>query len=86
MPCINGSTGHTPLLELWKCSGCHTCVAHCPQDARPGDVIRALRGLAVREGYVSPDVAGRFEEIEEETKRLRLKKINIVIEELNATD
>ena len=35
--------------ELWKCNGCHTCVAHCPQDARPADVIRALRSLAVRE-------------------------------------
>ncbi|MGI6039423.1 MAG: 4Fe-4S dicluster domain-containing protein [Clostridiales bacterium] len=68
--------------ELWKCSGCHTCVAHCPQDARPADVIRALRSLAVREGYVSPELAARFEAIEEEAKRRRLEDIYAVISDI----
>lgn len=35
---------------LWACARCHACVAHCPKDVRPGDVIEALRSIALREG------------------------------------
>lgn len=35
---------------LWACARCHACVARCPKDVRPGDVIEALRYLALREG------------------------------------
>jgi heterodisulfide reductase subunit C len=39
--------------EIWQCSQCHVCVAHCPQDVRFADVIRVLRQLAQEEGYAS---------------------------------
>lgn len=70
--------------ELWKCSQCHICVAHCPQDARPADVIRALRGLAVTEGVVSSEKAEMFTVLEDEMKLLRLKRIQNVLENENA--
>lgn len=39
---------------LWVCARCHACVAHCPRGVRPGDVIEALRHLAIREGREGP--------------------------------
>lgn len=35
---------------LWACARCHACIAHCPKDVRPGDVVEALRSIALREG------------------------------------
>ncbi|MGI6577100.1 MAG: 4Fe-4S dicluster domain-containing protein [Eubacteriales bacterium] len=65
--------------DIWKCSQCHVCVAHCPQDARPAEVIRVLRSLAVKDGYVTPETAHRFEMIEAEIKSLRLSRIQETI-------
>jgi len=66
--------------EIWKCSQCHVCVAHCPQDARPADVIRVLRNLAVKEGYITPETAGRFDRVEEEIRSMRISMIKRTIE------
>jgi len=35
---------------LWACVRCHACVARCPKGARPGDIVEALRHLALEEG------------------------------------
>jgi len=66
---------------LWKCSQCHICVAHCPQDARPADVIRALRTIAVEEAAISPEKAERLATAEEEIKAARLERIRKIIED-----
>jgi heterodisulfide reductase subunit C len=68
--------------ELGKCVQCHVCVAHCPQDARPGDVIRVLRSLAVSEGAISPEGAAKLQTVEEEMKKLRLQQIGNALSEL----
>ncbi len=68
--------------ELWKCSQCHVCVAHCPQNARPADVIRVLRALAVEEGAISPARAAEVEAVEEEMKRLRLERIGKLLSDI----
>jgi len=66
--------------EICKCSQCHVCVAHCPQDARPPDVIRVLRNLAVKEGYITPETASRFDRVEEEIRSMRISMIKRTIE------
>jgi heterodisulfide reductase subunit C len=38
--------------QLWLCAACYTCVDHCPQDVEISSVIRALRNMAVKEGYM----------------------------------
>ncbi len=38
--------------QLWLCAACYTCVDHCPQDVEISSVIRALKNIAVREGYM----------------------------------
>ena len=62
--------------QIWKCFQCHTCVAHCPQDVRFADVVRALRELAVSEGFFDEGLADKVKEIDIETRRQRLEQIN----------
>ena len=45
----------------------------------PADVIRTSETL-VKEGYITPETAIRFDSIDEEFKKLRLSKVREVIE------
>ena len=38
--------------NLWNCTTCYTCTDRCPQDVKPTDVIKAIRNIAVAEGYM----------------------------------
>jgi len=39
---------------IWLCAACFTCVDHCPQDVEIASVLRALRNMAVKEGFMPP--------------------------------
>jgi len=65
--------------ELWKCNQCHACVSHCPQDVRFADIVRALREMAVAQGYAGEELPGKVEELDLEARKLRLAKINELI-------
>ncbi len=39
---------------IWSCVRCYACVAHCPKHVRPGDVIEAVRHIALKEGRGGP--------------------------------
>ena len=41
-----------PSKTLWLCAACFTCVDRCPQDVEVQSVLRVLKNLAVKEGYV----------------------------------
>lgn len=66
--------------ELWKCNQCHACVAHCPQDVRFADVVRSLREIAVAEGRVPDSLPGAIDDIDVETRKQRLEKINAYLQ------
>ena len=38
--------------DLWYCTTCYACTDRCPQDVKPTDVIKAIRNIAVAEGYM----------------------------------
>ena len=61
--------------ELWKCNQCHTCVAHCPQDVRFADIVRALRELAIEKGYREKSLLEKVYKLDDELKRKRLEKV-----------
>jgi quinone-modifying oxidoreductase subunit QmoC len=44
---------------VWLCHQCNDCTAHCPRDARPGDVLQTVRSLVV-EGLAYPKALGRL--------------------------
>lgn len=44
---------------LWYCSDCRSCVFVCPQDVAFADVMAALAKLALKKGYVTPEVLVR---------------------------
>jgi heterodisulfide reductase subunit C len=37
---------------LWLCASCFTCTDRCPQDVEVASVIRVLKNLAAKQGYV----------------------------------
>jgi len=38
---------------IWICARCNSCLEKCPKGIRPGDIIMALRHIALREGIVN---------------------------------
>ncbi len=38
--------------DLWYCTTCYTCTDRCPQDVAPTEVIKAIRTVAVKSGYM----------------------------------
>ncbi len=56
---------------LWLCSLCYTCYSHCPQNVKFTDIMRALRVMAVEEGYVHPTFVNRIKQLDEFSQQLR---------------
>ena len=38
---------------IWICARCNSCLEKCPKGIRPGDIIMALRHIALQEGVVN---------------------------------
>lgn len=39
---------------IWMCSACDLCYPHCPQGIHISELMRAIKNIAIREGYESP--------------------------------
>jgi len=44
---------------VWLCVNCYSCTERCPQGVKVADVMRALKNIAVEEGYL-PDHSREF--------------------------
>jgi quinone-modifying oxidoreductase subunit QmoC len=40
-------------LDIWLCHNCGDCSSRCPRDAKPGDVLGAVRAYAIK-AYAAP--------------------------------
>ena len=38
---------------IWICARCQSCIEKCPKGIRPGDIIMALRHIALKEGVAN---------------------------------
>ena len=64
--------------EIWKCCQCHTCVAHCPQDVRFADVLRALREIAIAEGFCDSGLAEKVNALDIQARKQRLEGVGML--------
>lgn len=64
----------------WLCTQCYTCQAHCPQNVKFSDVMKALRNMAVREGYVHPSFLEEVKQIDTFSQKLRHQMVLSVVD------
>ena len=65
---------------LWYCETCYACSAYCPQNVKFGDVMRALREMAVAEGYFSPEFLQRMRNVDRLAHELRLDLVRAALD------
>jgi len=65
---------------LWYCETCYACSAYCPQNVKFGDVMRALREMAVAEGYWTPEFLQRMRNVDRLAHDLRLDLVRAALE------
>jgi len=63
----------------WLCTQCYTCQAHCPQNVKFSDVMKALRSMAVREGYVHPSFVEQIKGIDVFSQKLRHQMVSSIL-------
>ena len=56
---------------IWLCLMCYRCHARCPQQVNFTDIMRALRHLAIREGYASPEMLAKEDEFDRQAQTMR---------------
>jgi heterodisulfide reductase subunit C len=64
----------------WLCTQCYTCQAHCPQNVKFSDVMKALRNMAVREGYVHPSFPEQVKAIDTFSQKLRHQMVLSIVD------
>jgi len=57
-----------PTQLPWYCLSCFTCLDRCPQGGDVGDVMFAIRNLAVRQGNMPAGVAAQAKALYETTR------------------
>ena len=64
---------------IWRCVQCYSCTAKCPQNVKFRDVMKALREMAVKEGYVDADLLQEVEQLDEFSQKLRRDLVNVLV-------
>lgn len=65
---------------LWYCETCYACSVYCPQNVKFGDVMRALREMAVAEGYWTPEFLQRVRNVDKLAHAMRLDLVRAVLD------
>jgi heterodisulfide reductase subunit C len=66
---------------IWRCVQCYSCTAKCPQNVKFRDIMRALREMAVAEGYVDKKMLEDVKQLDEFTQKVRRNMVNLLVED-----
>ena len=64
---------------IWRCVQCYSCTAKCPQNVRFREVMRALRAMAVEEGYANVSLIEDVEELGRLSQTLRRDMVKALV-------
>ena len=67
----------SPLI--WRCVQCYSCTAKCPQNVKFREVARALRQMAVAEGFADAGLIEQVEELGRFSQKLRRDMANVLV-------
>ena len=56
---------------IWRCVQCYSCTAKCPQNVKFRDIVKALREMAVAEGFADSGLIGEVAELDRLTQKVR---------------
>jgi len=48
--------------EIWECSACDACYERCPKGIHISEVMKAIRNIAIREGYTPPKPSAQVDQ------------------------
>jgi heterodisulfide reductase subunit C len=69
---------------IWLCMMCYRCYARCPQQVNFTDIMRALRHMAVRDGYASADLLAKEDEFDRKAQTVRRDLVKGAVEKKTA--
>ena len=64
---------------IWYCETCYACSVYCPQNVKFGDVMRALREMAVAEGYFTPEFLQRIRNVDRLAHAVRVQLVEAAL-------
>ena len=69
---------------IWRCVQCYACYATCPQNVKFRDVMKALRAMAVKEGFVDAGVAEEVQRLDVFAQKVRRDLVNTLVADRGA--
>ena len=64
---------------IWYCTQCFTCSGHCPQNVKFTDIMRVLRDMAVKEGYVDSSFLQKAKELDRFSQEVRHRLMKSIV-------
>ena len=64
---------------IWYCTQCFTCSGHCPQSVKFTDIMRVLRDMAVKEGFVDSSFLQKAKELDRFSQKVRFRLMKSIV-------
>ena len=71
---------------IWRCVQCYSCTAKCPQNVKFREIIRALREMAVEEGFANAALIEEVEELNLLSQKLRRDMVKALVSDRGKFD
>jgi heterodisulfide reductase subunit C len=65
---------------IWLCVMCYRCYARCPQQVNFTDIMRALRYLAIKDGFAPADMLASSDEVDRFAQMIRRDLVKNTVE------